>query len=295
MCSLTAICCVIVVASCCLNRLLLQQEKMTTHLELTRAVFWWVVRNVSVPRDGAASQSINAPLFAAEQQVGLEDSLLYGTFGTWSERVAVLFVSLAKACHLEAVTVSGYWRTDALFPGATLGVHNHCWNAVKVNGKWRLLDCTHAAMEGGHVAFFSAPHHFRITHQPLNAPWSLMRDYISNDDFFAQPWIRCCFLNAGGRVVTHGLPAVTRLRPPQQGSFLPVATMALAIPPTHSCAPPLPCPAAHAHGLTQLDEWGFTSPGAWVHPTCATVTVHHECPPGRCPANLRTRPHEPRC
>jgi hypothetical protein len=141
-----------------------------------------------------------------------------------------------QACHLEAVTVSGYWRLPAAPPGARLAVHNHCWSAVKLEGRWRLLDATAAAAARGHAPFFVAPEQFRVTHLPLNAPWSLTRDYMAKDAFFAQPWLSCAFLSKGGRLLSHGIEAVTALPAPAAGGPLPIAALEFAVPPGYRCA-----------------------------------------------------------
>lgn len=209
---------------------------MKSHLELARAVYRWIVRNAVFPRDGMWGQSVSAPLFP--QHPNLEETLLYGVTGTWSERVAALFVAMAKACHLEAVMVSGYWRHDDSAPGEGMASHNHCWNAVKVNGLWRLVDCAAGARLGGHTAFFTLPEHFRLAYQPLNAPWSLLRDYISNEAFFAQPWARTCFFNHGCRVLSPAtLAAVQQLPPAMQGLPLPAPVLRVAVAPGFRCGP----------------------------------------------------------
>ena len=210
---------------------------MKTHLELARAVYQWIVRNAVFPRDGKWGQSVSAPLFP--QHADLEEALLYGVIGTWSERVAALFVSMAKACHLEAVMVSGYWRHDGVPPGHVLLSHNHCWNAVKVNGLWRLVDCANGARLDGHTAFFTLPEYFRLAYQPLNAPWSLLRDYISNAVFFTQLWARTCFFNLGCRVLFPAdLQAVQQLPPPMQGTPLPTPVLRIAVAPGHRYVTP---------------------------------------------------------
>lgn len=86
------------------------QEHMKTQLELARAVYRWLVRNVTFPEDEMWGQSVTAPLLPGHDDI--EEKLCMGSTGTWSERVALLFVSLAKACHLEAVAVSGFWRHE---------------------------------------------------------------------------------------------------------------------------------------------------------------------------------------
>jgi Transglutaminase-like superfamily len=206
----------------------MMQERVTTHVELARAVFRWLVRNVTFPKDTSAGQSVSAALFPERHE--LEEALLYGADGTWAERLALLYVAMAKACHLEAVTVSGFWRSEHIWPGTVQLAHNHCWNAVKVEGRWRLIDCTEGVLARGHTMFFTDPIHFRVSHQPLNAPWSLLRDYISNKDFFAQPWARCSYFNAGCRILTPALAGTQSLPRPPEGSPLPVMSMSLAIP-----------------------------------------------------------------
>jgi hypothetical protein len=211
------------------------QERVQTHVELARAVFRWLVRNVTLPSCSSGGQSVSAPLFA--RRPNLEEALLYGAAGTWAERLALLYVSMAKACHLEAVTVSGFWRNEHVWPGAELQAHNHCWNAVKVEGRWRLIDCTEGVLACGHTVFFTDPLHFHVSHQPLNAPWSLLRDYITNADFFHQPWARCAFFNAGCRILTPHLSGAQLLPRPYEGSPLPVMSMSLAIPRKYRCGP----------------------------------------------------------
>ncbi len=79
--------------------------------------------------------------------------------GAWAERATWLFVHLARACELEAVMIPGYWKNGVLPPGVRIEAHNHCWAAVKVNGAWRLVDCTAAALMGGPptASFFVPP------------------------------------------------------------------------------------------------------------------------------------------
>lgn len=86
------------------------QEHMKTQLEFARAVYRWVVRNITFPADNMWGQSVTAPLLPGHDAI--EEKLCMSSTGTWSERTALLFVSLAKACHLEAVTVSGFWRHE---------------------------------------------------------------------------------------------------------------------------------------------------------------------------------------
>jgi len=56
--------------------------------------------------------------------------------GAWAERASLswLFLQLARACRLEAVSIPGYWRNGTLEPGTHLRAHNHC------QGQWTMED-----------------------------------------------------------------------------------------------------------------------------------------------------------
>ena len=134
--------------------------------------------------------------------------------------------------------MSGYWRSATQPPTQYLSVHNHCWNAVKVDGCWRLLDLTAAAVAGGDAPFYTAPGHFRFKHLPLNAPWALCggssEGFMTKEAFFAQPWLAPLFLSAGGRLLSGGVKAETVLKS-TEGERLPVAVLELAVPPGCRC------------------------------------------------------------
>lgn len=121
--------------------------------------------------------------------------------------------------------------------------HNHCWNAIKVDGLWRLVDCADGARLRGHTyGFFTAPEHFHKAYQPLNAPWSLLRNYMSDQAFFSQMWANVRFFKAGCRILDPVCgSAVVELPAPMEGLPLPVPSMKLAIAPGYKCAAYLMC------------------------------------------------------
>ena len=97
--------------------------------------------------------------------------------GAWAERCSLLFVQLARACELEAVSIPGYWRNGTRPAGYRCESHNHCWAAVKVGGRWRLVDTTSAALQGGGAPaapFFVPPEALIYSYFPLEAQWQLL-------------------------------------------------------------------------------------------------------------------------
>jgi hypothetical protein len=61
---------------------------------------------------------------------------------------------------VQVTDILGYWKTDTMLPGSRLQTHNHCWNAVKVNGRWRLFDlfwAVRSVRSGVEIPFYVSP------------------------------------------------------------------------------------------------------------------------------------------
>lgn len=100
---------------------------------------------------------------------------------------ATLFEAMAKRAGLKVETVTGVGRSQA--GGAA---ESHAWNAVMLDGEWKLLDCTWGAgfVNGDdfHRAysdfyFLSDPHEFLTTHFPDDPKWQLVDPPISRAEF----------------------------------------------------------------------------------------------------------------
>jgi len=100
---------------------------------------------------------------------------------------ATLFETMAKRAGLQVETVTGVGRSQA--GGAA---ESHAWNAVMLDGEWKLLDCTWGAgfVNGNdfHRAysdfyFLSDPQEFLTTHFPDDPKWQLVDSPISRAEF----------------------------------------------------------------------------------------------------------------
>jgi len=102
---------------------------------------------------------------------------------------ANLFLSLAEARRLEAV-VSGYAKGIGYGLGQTTFTQpNHAWNAVRIDGQWRLLAATwgagylspSSAFERAFNAhyFLTRPELFIYDHLPEDPRWQLLDTHIS--------------------------------------------------------------------------------------------------------------------
>ncbi len=164
---------------------------------LARACWQWVAVH-SAPRK-ELTWSVDHPLFGAGEEAQIAELALLGakrrqmqeellashhrppptsdssstlSGGAWAERASWLFVELARVCGMEAVVIPGYWKNGSLAIGQHVEAYNHCWAGVKVNGRWRLVDCTAAAINGSGALsspFFTPPEAFIYSYMPLEA------------------------------------------------------------------------------------------------------------------------------
>ena len=71
-----------------------------------------------------------------------------------------LFDDLAREMGLESSRIVGYAKGFDYTPGKPLAKPNHSWNAVKLEGKWNLIDATWGAgsVEGNRGLFPYSDH-----------------------------------------------------------------------------------------------------------------------------------------
>ena len=120
---------------------------------------------------------------------------------------AALFERLAKESGLEAVTIVGYAKGIGHITGSSISVPNHAWNAVKLEGKWQLIDTTWGSgyvADGAPVKKFSetfflpSPEQLVFSHHPQEAAWQLRSErLLSKTEFESLPEINTAFFNLG--------------------------------------------------------------------------------------------------
>ena len=119
------------------DRLATALSKETTNdREKTRAIYRWITKNISY--DTRAFFSGNLGDMSADRVLKTMKGVCDG--------YAQLFAALAQLMGLEAERVVGNSKGYGYVVGSKIeGPANHAWNAVKINGAWRLVDCTWGA------------------------------------------------------------------------------------------------------------------------------------------------------
>lgn len=165
--------------------------------EKARAIFTWLALNIRY--DYAQSQNPPGVRLYGRTQAEIDQQEL-----AWKEKEAEnalrqkrgicgdyshLFKLMARAAGLETMVVSGKSR---MLSGSGAG---HAWNAVKIDGQWRLIDATWGAgyvEEGRFVreflpGFFDTPPAlFILNHLPDDASWQLLGQPVSAKAFSRQ-------------------------------------------------------------------------------------------------------------
>ncbi|NLB95498.1 MAG: hypothetical protein GX785_07285 [Armatimonadetes bacterium] len=172
--------------------------------EKARAIFRWITLNVSY--DTARYQSGAPGAMSPEEVLHRRKAVCSG--------YAALFEHLAKEAGLEAVTIRGHSKGYPISASERQDSDlNHAWNAVKIDGKWRLLDCTWGA---GHVTpsmkfvrkfsehyFLTPPEEFLYGHFPLEPKWQLLDRPVARHEYERMVPLRPDFFRCGLALHSH--------------------------------------------------------------------------------------------
>ena len=159
--------------------------------EKSLAIFDWITRNIvyDMPSLKLGIYTLQEPEFTLKSR-----RAVCGGF-------AKLFEALAREAGLEARTVIGFAKGTGFSPGDSLqgNITNHVWNAVKIDGKWQLLDCTWGGgiFEGNDryrsryepFYFCTDPKHLVYTHFPEDPRWQLLDVPVTPKVFINLPQV----------------------------------------------------------------------------------------------------------
>jgi hypothetical protein len=173
--------------------------------EKARAIFTWIAINVKY--DLAAYNITERPVAYSfrtqEEKLAKErkfkDDLAVKTLKTKKgvcQGYATLFESLAQRVGLEAVIIPGTSKSHPTHIGKQPGASDHAWNAVKIDGQWKLLDVTWGAgtVTGSPLEFafrfndgyfLTDPEVFVLNHYPDDEKWLLTK--ATKADFASFP------------------------------------------------------------------------------------------------------------
>lgn len=178
-----------------LARYLIQPAANDT--EKVRALCRWIADRINYDRDlmERTSRAYAAGRFPPEAVKLVEAENVLKQRKTVCEGYANLFVSLCKQAGVEAVRIGGVSRLTGL---------SHTWNAVKLNGQWRLLDVTGMAAgdpkPGKRIQEFyylTPPDQLIFFNFPADPKWQLLQEPISKREFQQTPAVNALLFQFG--------------------------------------------------------------------------------------------------
>ncbi len=188
--------------------------------EKARAIFTWIAVNIRYDLDALGvvkgpagfSYSSEEELIAKKQK--FKEDMAYETLRSKKavcHGYAMLYTVIAEKVGLEAEVVPGTAKSYPNHIGRYPNISDHAWNAVKVNGEWKLVDVTWGAgsvigrtkkfeFDFNDGYFFSNPKDFFLKHYPEDEKWLLLK--ATKEDFAALPLYYRNYLKEGYEVIT---------------------------------------------------------------------------------------------
>ncbi|MDH4261904.1 MAG: hypothetical protein OEV78_02535 [Spirochaetia bacterium] len=179
-----------------------------TDLEKIRAIYRWVTANIDYDTksyfSGAYEPTDSEYVFQSGKSV--------------CEGYSNLFDALAREAGIESVKISGFAKGYGYIQGSVDDKTNHAWNAVKLNGKWYLIDTTWGSgyLENRSFIrrfeehyFLTSPIQFIYDHFPENPKWQLLDKTISKEEFIKRPYLRPDFFRNGLVLINHNTGNIT--------------------------------------------------------------------------------------
>ncbi|MDF1549956.1 MAG: transglutaminase domain-containing protein [Bacteroidales bacterium] len=172
--------------------------------EKARAIYAWIAMNVSYDVKGMNNtKSVSYSYRSEEEKEKIEKKMEEDlALKTMKQKKAVcqgystLYKILCEKTALECEIISGTSKTTPQDIGKAPGRMDHAWNAIKLNGKWKLVDATWGAgymdQSTGKFKkiysdfyFLTDPDKFFLKHYPEDKKWLLTNKTAK--DFTIQP------------------------------------------------------------------------------------------------------------
>lgn len=153
--------------------------------EKIEAIYRWIASNIAYDHELGRRKDLQRQIYTTENNVVQEaikrEKALCGGF-------AFMFRDLCEELGIKAEVIHGFTKDYVGGVQTNKKVPHHTWNAVKVDGHWRLLDITWAIGHGGKNKpddfwFLTPAYEFIYSHYPEDPKWTLLPNPISFVEF----------------------------------------------------------------------------------------------------------------
>ena len=115
---------------------------------------------------------------------------------TVCEGYSLIFKEICDDLGIISDVIRGYTKTQPKEIGTNREAMDHIWNAVQIDGEWKLVDTTWASgylsgngwnHEFNDGFFFADPERLILTHFPKYEKWQLQENKVTKKEFFSYP------------------------------------------------------------------------------------------------------------
>ena len=176
-------------------------QKSNTATEKAHALYQWIAENIAYDTETYRNGSRFVPF-----QDPAENA--FQTRKALCEGYAKLFKRMCNYAGIKCTVINGWAKGYNYTPGETFPLlPTHSWNAVFIDGSWKLIDCTWAAgslnTQGDFIKsydeywFFTPYNQFIFTHLPEQPSWQLLTRPVMKKEFETYPKLTADFFRYG--------------------------------------------------------------------------------------------------
>lgn len=183
------------------------QNDFDSDSQRIRAAFIWITHNVVYAKDTKKTENRSKEIsYRTEQEMeeAISDLVWSKINRAFSRKRGVcidyslMLNALFEQFDLPSKIITGVVKSEIKDINGDPSYRNHSWNAVQLNGRWKLMDATWAAgyvdpSNGRFVQhyldhyFFTEPSDFVRHHLPANEEWQLLDKPVASETFYAAP------------------------------------------------------------------------------------------------------------
>lgn len=189
--------------------------------ERARAAFAWIAMNIAYDTKGINKAQKVRFSYTSEEDLQAQKAAFRKDLASkvlkkrraLCEGYATLYQEICKLLDIECVIVPGTAKRFASEIGKKDLPSNHAWNAIKIEGRWQLVDITWAAgsvdfskmlfrKEYKSAYFSCSPEEFALKHYPDDSNYLLLKRAFSKEDFALQPAVFNAFIGHGYQIIS---------------------------------------------------------------------------------------------
>ena len=178
-------------------------------MEKARVIYRWIVEYISY--DEETGKRIDAGIYTGNPDQNAE--AVFARRNGVCEGYSRLFKQMCDDAGLQAAYITGWGKVDYAYLSAAYYKKNHAWNAVQIDGAWRLVDATWGAGDVDSFTrdfwFLTAPEQFVYTHCPDDAKWQLLPTPYSSAAIAQHPVVKPAFFKYGLQIGENDYPYYT--------------------------------------------------------------------------------------